>query len=60
MSLWTPLHQAVYNHVDDEASSILIERLLRAGAFRKYYSRSQSMMPFFSLTWTVAGTLRSQ
>lgn len=60
MSLWTPLHQAVYSHVDDEASSILIERLLRAGAFRKYYSRLQSTMPFSSLTWWVAGTLRSQ
>lgn len=32
MSCWTPLHQAVYNHFDDNATVKLLESLIQAGA----------------------------
>ena len=34
MSYWTPLHQAVYNHMNN-ATIELVELLIKAGAFRK-------------------------
>lgn len=33
MSYWTPLHQAVYNHIDDHATLELVKKLIKAGAF---------------------------
>lgn len=38
MSYWTPLHQAVYNHIDDHATLELVKKLIKAGAFRKHHS----------------------
>jgi hypothetical protein len=37
MSYWTPLHQAVYNHVDVDTTLKLIGELIKAGAFSKHH-----------------------
>ncbi|KAI9651883.1 MAG: hypothetical protein M1829_002119 [Trizodia sp. TS-e1964] len=49
-SQWTPLHQAVYNHVDVNITLKLLEDLIRAGAFRTLRTKWNSEFLYVDMT----------